>query len=53
MILGFFLQIQDSIEIDTTGFGYRVGHTFGSWLPYILIAFIFIMILRKRYKKPD
>jgi len=46
-----FLQIKDSTEIiDTTLVGYQIGHTIGSWLPYIVVVTIFILIVRKRYQ---
>jgi len=45
----FFLQMQDTIRVDTTDIGYRIGFTVASWLPFIIIVIIFIMIIRKRY----
>ena len=46
----FFLQIQDTIPVDTTSLGYKIGFTLGSWLPFIIIVIIVLLILRKRYR---
>jgi len=46
----YLLQIQDSISVDTTDIGYRIGYTITSWLPFFLFALVFILIIRKRYK---
>ena len=48
--MNLLLLVQDSVKIDTTGFDYRVGYTFASWLPFLVIVFIFLMIIRKRYR---
>lgn len=31
---------------DTTSAGYKIGYKIGSWLPFIILAFVFILMLR-------
>lgn len=36
-----FLQVSDSITVDTTGIRYRIGYYLGSFLPFIVIVILF------------
>ncbi|MBV6428838.1 MAG: hypothetical protein KIPDCIKN_03375 [Haliscomenobacter sp.] len=40
----FFLQV------DTTSVGYKVGLQIGSWLPFLVIAIIALLIIVKGYR---
>ena len=42
-------ESKDTILVDTTSLGYRIGYIAASWLPFIIIAIIFLLIIRKRY----
>lgn len=37
--------------VDTTSAGYQIGHQIGSWLPFALLAVLFIIMLRSVLKK--
>jgi hypothetical protein len=45
--------VQDSVKVDTTTLGYKVGFTFGSWLPFILLIAVLVLIVSKRYRFKD
>jgi hypothetical protein len=32
---------------DTSGFGYRIGYEIGSWLPFLIIVVLMLLIIRK------
>ncbi len=49
MNLFYFLQIQDTMVVDTTALSYRIAYTLTSWLPFIIIVIIVFAIIRKRY----
>jgi hypothetical protein len=38
------------IQADTTAVGYRIGYTIGSWLPFIIVGIIAIMVIVKGYR---
>jgi hypothetical protein len=48
-ILWILLQATDSIAVDTTGSQYKVGYYIGSYLPFIILVFIFILYIRSTY----
>jgi cytochrome c biogenesis protein CcdA len=33
-------------EKDTTSAGYQVGYQIGSWIPFVLLAGVFVLMLR-------
>ncbi len=37
------------LQADTTDIGYQIGYQIGSWLPFIVVAIIFIAIIYNRY----
>jgi hypothetical protein len=52
MLLLLF-ESRDTLVTDTTSLGYRIGYIAASWLPFLIIAIIFLLIIRKRYKVRD
>ena len=38
-------------QTDTTGVGYKIGYQIGSWLPFLVLATIFIWLLLKAFKR--
>ncbi|MBK7093824.1 MAG: hypothetical protein IPH57_01665 [Saprospiraceae bacterium] len=52
-MLQLLFESTDSLVVDTTSLGYRIGYIGASWLPFIIIAILFLLIIRKRYKVPD
>ncbi len=48
--MNILLLVKDSVVVDTTQLGYRIGYTIASWIPFLIIAFIVLMIIRKRYR---
>jgi ABC-type uncharacterized transport system permease subunit len=53
-ILSVFSQLifltQDTMAVDTTGLGYKVGVYIGSSLPFIGLLLVFLLIIRKSYR---
>ncbi len=49
-VMNILLLVKDSVVVDTTQLGYRIGYTIASWIPFLIIAFIVLMIIRKRYR---
>ena len=47
--LWIFLQATDSIAVDTTGVQYRIGYYIGSYLPFIILVFLFILYISNTY----
>jgi len=51
----FFCQILlvvaqvDDRGVDTTGAGYRVGYQIGSWLPFIIIIGLALLIIFRSF----
>ncbi|MEO1715209.1 MAG: hypothetical protein AAFU60_17920 [Bacteroidota bacterium] len=39
----FFLQV------DTTDIGYKIGYEIGSWLPFIIIVVLALLVWRRAY----
>jgi branched-subunit amino acid transport protein AzlD len=37
--------------VDTTSAGYQIGHQIGSWLPFAVLAVLFIIMLRTVLRK--
>ncbi|HRD81700.1 MAG: hypothetical protein IAE84_04265 [Saprospiraceae bacterium] len=37
--------------VDTTSAGYQIGHQIGSWLPFAVLAILFIIMLRAVLRK--
>lgn len=54
LIISIFSQLifltQDTMAVDTTGFGYKVGIYIGSLLPFIGLLIVFLLIIRKSYR---
>jgi hypothetical protein len=49
--LKFLLQVQDSaMQVDTTSIGYKVGIYIGSFLPFIGLLIVFLIIIRSSYR---
>jgi hypothetical protein len=49
--LSFFLTGQDSVaRVDTTAAGYQIGVYIGSFLPFIGLLIVFLLIIRSRYR---
>lgn len=48
-VLLIFLQAADSIAVDTTGVQYKIGYYIGSYLPFIILVFLFILYIRSTY----
>lgn len=40
------LRAQEEAQ-DTSSFGYRVGYEIGSWLPFLIIVVLMLLIIRK------
>ena len=38
------------LQVDTTSVGYKVGLQIGSWLPFLVIAIIALLIIVKGYR---
>jgi len=49
-ILIIKLGVQDSMQVDTTAIGYKVGTYIGAVLPFIALLIIFLLIIRSRYR---
>lgn len=52
-MLQLLIDSGDTIVVDTTSLGYRIGYIGASWLPFIIIVIIFLLIIRKRYNVRD
>lgn len=37
-------------QVDTTAIGYRIGYSIGSWLPFVIIAILALVIILKGYR---
>jgi len=51
MINPMFLLLQADSLSDTTSMGYRIGYSIGSWLPFITIAGLAVLIILRRYRR--
>ena len=38
------------LQADTTSVGYKVGYQIGSWLPFLIIALIALLIIVKGFR---
>ncbi len=47
-ILTLLAQVDDR-GVDTTGAGYRVGYQIGSWLPFIIIIGLALLIIFRSF----
>ncbi len=36
---------QDNMAVDTSGWEYKIGYEIGSWLPFIILAVIFVFLV--------
>jgi hypothetical protein len=45
------IQLMAAEEVDTTSGGYRIGYEIGSWLPFIILAVLFLVMLRSLMKR--
>jgi len=36
--------------VDTTGIGYRIGYEIGSWLPFIIIFILALLVIYNSYR---
>ena len=41
----------DTVQVDTSSAGYKVGYQIGSWLPFILLAAILIFLTVRAVRK--
>jgi len=46
--MALFAQV-DGRGVDTTGTGYRVGYQVGSWLPFIVIIALALLIVFRSF----
>ncbi len=44
------LQAQDSLVVDTTDIGYKIGYKIGTYLPVTIILIIAILFIRRAYR---
>jgi hypothetical protein len=51
MIYPMHLLLQADVLTDTTALGYRIGYSIGSWLPFLLIAGLALLIILRRYRQ--
>jgi len=47
-VLIVFAQVDDR-GVDTTGTGYRVGYQIGSWLPFIIVIGLALLIIFRSF----
>lgn len=40
----------DERGVDTTGVGYQVGYQIGSWLPFIIIVLLALLVVVNSYR---
>ncbi|MCB9284993.1 MAG: hypothetical protein H6563_13025 [Lewinellaceae bacterium] len=38
-------------QADTTDIGYKIGYQIGGWLPFIVLAFILILLTYRNWKR--
>lgn len=41
----------DTVQVDTSSAGYKIGYQIGSWLPFILLAAILIFLTVRAVRK--
>ncbi|KAA3636997.1 MAG: hypothetical protein DWQ02_07400 [Bacteroidetes bacterium] len=44
------LQAQDSMGVDTTDIGYKIGYKIGSYLPVTVLILIALFFIRRAYR---
>ena len=37
------------LQVDTTDIGYKIGYEIGSWLPFIIIVVLALLVWRRAY----
>lgn len=37
------------LQVDTTAIGYKIGHEIGSWLPFVIIVILALLVWRRAY----
>jgi cytochrome c biogenesis protein CcdA len=48
LLLGASLLLNAQTEgADTTSVGYQIGYQIGSWLPFILVAVLAVLVINK------
>ncbi len=48
-LMSILLQV-DTL-VDTTSTGYRIGHSIGSWLPFLIIAGLVVLNILRQYRQ--
>lgn len=44
------LHAQDSMGVDTTDIGYKIGYKIGSYLPITILILIALFFIRRAYR---
>lgn len=45
-----FLAIAQEESVDTTSQGYKIGYEIGSWLPFLIIFTLALMVIIRSYR---
>lgn len=52
-LIAFIAPLAAQEAVDTTLADYQIGYRIGSWLPFLVLAFLFILMLRAAMKRQD
>ncbi len=54
LLLAFFPAVFGAQEgVDTTSTGYQIGYEIGSWLPFFVLAGLFLLMLRAVWRNQN
>ncbi len=54
LLLALFPEVFGAQEgVDTTSSGYKTGYQIGSWLPFLVLAGLFLIMLRAVLRKQN